>query len=145
VAELVRVRVAARRTDHVRHLHKYTAGQLPEPRRFYFRNSLDQLVGRPAGNLAEFHTQLAHCDPDVIDHHARRQDFSRWIATTLGDRETASIVEGIERHLAGSDPASPDPNQARAQILAAIERRYGDEDAPLAPRRDAVRLGAGCS
>jgi hypothetical protein len=132
-AEVVRVRIAARQTDHVRHLHKYTAGQLPESRRFYFRNALDQTVGRPAANLAEFHTQLAHCDPDVIDHHARRQDFSRWIATTLGDQETASIVEAIERHLARSDSASPDPNQARTQILAAIERRYGDKDAPLAP------------
>jgi hydroxymethylpyrimidine pyrophosphatase-like HAD family hydrolase len=133
LAEVVRVRIATRRTDHVRHLHKYTAGQLPESRRFYFRNALDQPVGRPAGNMAEFHTQIAHCDPSVIDHHARHGDFSRWIATTLGDRDTASAVEAIEQSLTLRDSATPDASQARVEILAAIERRYGDKDAPGAP------------
>lgn len=128
-----RVTVSTRRTGHVRHLHKYAEGQLAEGRRFYFRNSRDQLVGVPAGNLEEFHSQILACEPDVIEHHALAHDFSRWIRDVLLDEEAASAVEAAERQVALDTPAAP--AVGRAQILAAVERRYGALSAARPPSR----------
>jgi hypothetical protein len=102
---------------------------LPDWRRFYFRNALDELSGSPAANIAEFHHEIARCDPDVIDHHARGHDFSRWIGAALGDEDTARAIEAIERTLALAGSSTPHIDRARALILEAIERRYGGDDA----------------
>ncbi|MEO8696925.1 MAG: HAD hydrolase family protein [Acidimicrobiales bacterium] len=127
---LKRVQTLVRRTGHVRHWHKYTAGLLPESRRFYFRNANDDTVGEPAANIAEFHRELCRCSPDVLAHHALGRDFSRWIGLALGDAQTAEAVEAIEARIGemhgGHDRVAIESE--RGAILAALERHYVGED-----------------
>ena len=57
--------------------------------------------GRPFGTLArtlkEFVTTLARLPADSIEGHARRSDFSRWIADVFGDQPLAAEIRKIER------------------------------------------------
>ena len=131
---LALVHTLRRRTGHVRHWHKYTAGVLPEARRFYFRNANDELVGIPAANLAEFHRELCRCGADVIEHHALGHDFSRWIGLALADRQAAEAVEAIESRLASTGGDTTQIEAARGEILAALEQRYVGEDLRLCLR-----------
>jgi hydroxymethylpyrimidine pyrophosphatase-like HAD family hydrolase len=138
--ELMRVQTFVRRTGHVRHRHKYTAGLLPESRRFYFRNANDDAVGEPAANIAEFHRELCRCSRDVIEHHALGRDFSRWIGLALGDEKTAAAVEAIEARITelhgGHDRVGLESE--RGAILAALERHYVGEDLRPCPTDDSA-------
>lgn len=136
--ELAQVQTLARRTEHVRHWHKYTAGLLPEARRFYFRNANDEPVGEPAANVAEFHRELCRCGPDVIAHHALGRDFSRWIGLALGDTQTAAAVDVIEARITATAPDRDDIESARSELLAALERHYVGEDLRPSPTDDAT-------
>ena len=114
-------RVAPRETVHIRHRHKYVAGLLPLHKRFrFYSGTYGQETGAVAGNLAEFHRELARCQHDVIRHHARCHDFSRWCAHVFADDELAAVVQRIE----DEEGASGDPEGARAAFLLEIEVRY---------------------
>lgn len=133
--EVTSVRVGRRRTAHVRHLHKYTAARLPPDRRFYFRDGADRPTGTPAANMAEFHREVAHCGPDVIEHHAKSRDFSRWIAFALGDLEMAATIEAVETRAEENRPDHLTIETARNDILRAVEQRYiGDDLRPFSGR-----------
>ena len=116
----VAVAVHPRRSGHVRHWHKYIRGELPESLRFYFQPS-DGDRGRVAPNLREFHRHLAACPTAVVDAHARRHDFSRWIGEVLQDTELADVVAHAERRLRTDDQPA---EAVRDVIQLAIEGRY---------------------
>jgi hydroxymethylpyrimidine pyrophosphatase-like HAD family hydrolase len=110
----------ARRTAHVRHWHKYVAATLPWERRFHFRRNPDRATGAVAANLIEFHREISRCDPRVIGHHGRHGDFSRWIDGVLADQVLAQQFRNVEVDLR----ADGDPENARSDLLAALEARY---------------------
>jgi hypothetical protein len=118
--DLVAFTPRTRRTSHVRHWHRYTNSILDRHRQFYFHRAEDQPTGVVAANLTQFHQELAHCDPPIIDHHLRNGDFSRWISGVLRDPVLAAQFDTIER--AHHPPA--DPESARAELLTALENRY---------------------
>jgi len=69
--------------------------------------------------LKEFVSALANCPPGVLDGHARRGDFSRWIAGTFHDHQLASDVRKIEqRYRLGH---LDDVRQSLSQV---IQERY---------------------
>ncbi len=116
----VLVDLAERRTGHVRHWHKYATAELPVAKRFYFRRSSDEPTGRVAANVREFHRILGHCGDDVIDHHTRNHDFSRWALHVLQDATLAASLSASEdTHVATGDPPA-----TRRGLLRAIETRY---------------------
>src|ERR1700693_2410194 len=90
------LRVGRRTTSHVRHWHKYATVELPSPTRFYFRRGPTGGIAGVAGNLQEFHRELSHCDADVVLHHARSHDFSRWIQGVFRDSVLATTIATIE-------------------------------------------------
>ena len=112
--------VQARRSGHIRHWHKYIGGELPESLRFYFQPAGDDR-GRVAPNLREFHRHLAGCPAAVVDAHARRHDFSRWIGEVLQDTELADTVARAERRLRTDEQPA---EAVRDVIQLAIEGRY---------------------
>jgi hypothetical protein len=114
-----KVTLAPRETPHVRHRHKYVTHALAPDRRFYFRSSPDAPTGAQAGNLVEFHREIARCGAAVIVHHAARRDFSRWIDGVFADHELADGVRRIEE---GVQLETADA--ARDALLVAIETRY---------------------
>lgn len=87
---------------HIRHRHKYEAGQLPANRRFYFRTR-HGLTGRTAGNLSEFATEIANATAGVLRHHAPHNDFSRWLGDLWRDSAFIDAVRQIESAISDAD------------------------------------------
>lgn len=113
--------IAARHTGHVRHCHKYADVRLPKERRFYFRPTAGHTIP-PAGTMYEFRTALGHLDPQVLQYHLERGDFSRWLGDTIADTELAAQVAAWEDELAARRAA--DLQRIRRQLIHAIEERY---------------------
>lgn len=116
-----RFRPHRRDIGHVRHWHKYTAVPTAEGLRFAFRSSGGP-TGRSAGHLAEFDSELRAASDDVVGHHARHGDFSRWIDQVFRDRVLSSSVAEVEARLRAGSAAA----RARSEILRALEARYLD-------------------
>lgn len=116
------VRVAARATDHFRHDHKYGAHGTGTERRFWFRALPDRLTGATAANLGELETELAHCDRDVLRHHAPRHDLSRWVAEVFLDQELAGRIRAAENGIGQDSPAAI-VEAGRLTMLAALRFR----------------------
>lgn len=108
--------VHRRSSGHVRHWHKYVDGELPASLRFYFTAS-----HRVAGNLREFHRQLASCSDITLATHARRNDFSRWVGLVIQDEDLAGSIEATEHRLRDGKIA---PDTLRHAVQRSIEVRY---------------------
>jgi hypothetical protein len=94
--KLRRISLLPRLTTHVRHRSKYFEVPIPPGREFVF--SAD---GRPLGprcrTFKEFITALGDIPGGVLDGHARRGDFSRWIADVFHDHPLASDLRKLEQ------------------------------------------------
>jgi hypothetical protein len=112
------LKIDRRRTEHVRHLRKYTGQQLPDSRRFFFQGA----GLAPAGNLVEFQRALRQLPPEVLTHHAGRHDFSRWIAGVLQDPTLAKNIAEIEYDFVAR--AATNTERARSALSRAITSRY---------------------
>jgi hydroxymethylpyrimidine pyrophosphatase-like HAD family hydrolase/anti-sigma regulatory factor (Ser/Thr protein kinase) len=111
--------VSSRRSPHVRHQHKYAEGSVPSDRRFVFRDDQGAVAAR-AANVHEFAAALRQASPQVIAHHMRGGDFTRWIHDVLGDAALAQLVHAVERSVAGGG----DAHTSRNTVVALVERRY---------------------
>lgn len=118
--------VGARRTEHRRHWHKYAAAALPPERAFEFRRPDGRVTDR-ATDLVAFVGGLESAAPDVLAHHLRHGDFSRWMTGALQDRGLSAAVAAVERELLVRQAA--EVLRARDAIVAAVESRYLREKA----------------
>ncbi|MBX6330328.1 MAG: hypothetical protein IRY91_00625, partial [Gemmatimonadaceae bacterium] len=112
---------AARATAHVRHWHKYTAGQLPVHRRFYFRDP-GGLTGRTAGNIPELRDELRRASWATLRHHAAGHELSRWLGDLTADPTTRAAIEAIEDAISAC-PDSTCAEPLRARLVTAIEEQ----------------------
>jgi hydroxymethylpyrimidine pyrophosphatase-like HAD family hydrolase len=111
-----RVRVARRRVQHRRHVRKYTEGELPPDRSFFFRGPAGALNLR-AANLTRFVELAEGLDEATWAHHLARKEYSRWLREMIKDPELASEIAALET--AGDSPAD-----SRRRVLDAIRLRY---------------------
>jgi phosphoglycolate phosphatase (TIGR01487 family) len=119
------IRLRARRTNHVRHWHKYAKASLPEEKRFRFRGAGSVDTGHEAANLYEFHHILRQAATDVVLHHCRHRDFSRWTLSALQDlilSQRLGETEALADELHTDDKTTGD--LMRQRLLADIEKRY---------------------
>jgi hydroxymethylpyrimidine pyrophosphatase-like HAD family hydrolase len=93
---LARFRLLPRLTTHVRHKSKYVDVQLIEGRGFVFTDS-GRPVATPVRTLKEFVCALETLPLTVLEEHARRGDFSRWIADVFHDHVLASAIRKVEQ------------------------------------------------
>ena len=93
---LRRFKLSPRLTVHVRHKAKYVDLQLIEGQGFVFMDN-NKAVGPPARTLKEFVSSLKTLPLPVIEAHARRGDFSQWIADVFHDHVLASDVRKVEQ------------------------------------------------
>jgi hypothetical protein len=84
-----------RETAHIRHLAKYADARVSADWRFIFRGLDGREVGS-AESLTDFLQALERIDPAVLDRHARRGDFSRWVRDVFSDRELARWLRKAE-------------------------------------------------
>jgi hypothetical protein len=111
------IRLAPRRTPHVRHRTKYLDVPVPEEKAFVFAGP--EGTRRRARTLKELATILTSAPASLLDGHLGRSDFSRWISDVFGDRVLASqIARAEERYRLGE---MPDANDALATL---INERY---------------------
>jgi hydroxymethylpyrimidine pyrophosphatase-like HAD family hydrolase len=111
------MRIAPSKLDRKRHQRKYTEGELPQERSFYFRGPEGKLNLR-AQNLMLF-MQIGDGVDDVTwVHHLKQGDYSRWFRERIKDDGLAEEARLIERQ-----PNLP-PSESRRLIRAAIEKQY---------------------
>jgi hypothetical protein len=89
-------RLLPRMTPHVRHRSKYFDLQLSAGHEFVFTEN-GKMAGLPARSLKQFVDLVANKSHACLDGHARRGDFSRWIAGTFHDNRLASDVRKVEQ------------------------------------------------
>ncbi len=126
----LKFRLFPRLTSHVRHKAKYLDVQLLAEQGFWFTNGAGVAAG-PARSLKSFLKQLGTVPPHILAGHARRGDFSRWIAGVFHDHALASEIRKVEqRFRLGHIHDLPEP------IAKLVQERYefspgglGDEQA----------------
>jgi hypothetical protein len=94
--QLQRFRLQPRLTKHVRHMEKYFDLDVVAGQEFQFTEN-GKPMGSPARSLKEFGALLQDHPANSIADHARRGDFSRWIADVFHDYHLASQVRKIEQ------------------------------------------------
>jgi hypothetical protein len=100
-----------------RHARKYSEGELGEDRSFYFRGP-DGALSLRAQNLSLFLQIAAGVDDRTWLHHLQAGDYSAWIRDAIKDEDLADEVAAVE------GDRGLDPNDSRARIKEAVDRRY---------------------
>jgi hypothetical protein len=116
VPRAVRFRVSRRRSQHRRHLRKYTEGELPPGRSFFFRGPTASLNLR-AANLVRFVELAEGVDEATWAFHLARGEYSAWVREMIKDPELAAEIAAVEQ--AGLRPAD-----SRVRILELLRHRY---------------------
>jgi hydroxymethylpyrimidine pyrophosphatase-like HAD family hydrolase len=111
------VRVPPNTVERRRHNRKYSEGELPPDRSFYFQGPEGKLKLR-AQNLILFLQLAEGVDDDTWLHHLTQGDYSDWFRTCIKDDVLASEAAEIERQ------PNPSADATRALIREALERRY---------------------
>lgn len=111
------LRVEPSRTERRRHLRKYSEGELPEDRSFYFRGAEGKLNLR-AHNLILFMDLADGVDDDTWLFHLRRGEISRWLRHGIKDETLAAKAAAIE-----SDQQL-DAGASRRKMRELIEATY---------------------
>jgi hypothetical protein len=103
--------------ERLRHVRKYSEGELGPDRSFFFRGPEGKLNLR-ARNLTAFVQIAEGVDDETWMHHLRRADYSRWLHEAIKDDTLAEAVAAVE--------AAPDesPASSRHRVKALIEERY---------------------
>ena len=94
--KLRRFTLLPRLTPHARHKTKYFDVQLAGGQEFVFTDH-GKAVGPAARSLKQFLALLASTPVASVGEHARRGDFSRWIANVFHDNRLASDVRKLEQ------------------------------------------------
>ena len=111
---------APRQTLHVRHRAKYVDSLVPPGQEFLFRRP-DGQVGGVADSLQSFCRVVAIAPDDVLAHHARHGDFSRWVNDVFGDAELARQLRKAEARWRRGELS-----ELRRVVDALVIARYGD-------------------
>src|SRR5256886_2288126 len=115
-ARAQRFRVAKRRVQHRRHVRKYTEGELPPDRPFYFRGPAGALNLR-AANLVRFVELAEGVDEPTWAWHLGQHDYSTWARQQIKDDELAGALAAVET-------ADLPPPESRRRELDEIRARY---------------------
>jgi hypothetical protein len=97
-------------------VRKYTEGELPPDRSFFFRGPAGALNLR-AANLTRFVELAEGVDEATWAHHLGRGDYSAWMREMIKDPELATEIATLER-------AAAAPAESRRRVLDAIRARY---------------------
>jgi hydroxymethylpyrimidine pyrophosphatase-like HAD family hydrolase len=113
---------AQRRTQHVRHRRKYADSRVAAPERFFFRRPDGTVVGA-AESLGAFAAALPSAPDEVLAHHARHGDYSRWVRDVFSDRLLGRQLRKLEARWGRGEV-----RDLRAALQGLIALRYGTEE-----------------
>ena len=106
-------------TTHFRHREKCFELDVVSAEEFVFTEN-GKPIGAPARSLRQFAALLQGQTANSLGDHARRGDFSRWIATEFHDYRLASDVRKVEQQYRLNDLSD-----VRQPIVALILGEYG--------------------
>ena len=129
--QLQRFKLLPRLTTHVRHRAKYFDFEVVSGQEFVFTEH-GKPIGSPARSLKQFAALLQGYSATAISDHARRGDFSRWIANVFHDHSLASDIRKIEQRYRVNHLSD-----VRQSITALILARYGSSADTRQPVRGA--------
>jgi hypothetical protein len=72
--------------------------------------------------MADLHHEIGRVEPEVLHHHARNRDFSRWTNEVIRDHELAGRLRLAEESLARDGAATTE--EGRRLLLQVIETHY---------------------
>jgi hypothetical protein len=124
---LRRFKLLPRLTSHVRHRAKYFDFEVISGQEFVFTEH-GKASGSPARSLKQFAMLLQGYPASAVGDHARRGDFSRWIANVFCDHSLASDIRKIEQRYRVNHLSD-----VRQPITALILARYGSSAGTLQP------------
>jgi hydroxymethylpyrimidine pyrophosphatase-like HAD family hydrolase len=113
-----RFQVARRRTEHRRHVRKYSGGDLGPEYSFYFRGPQKRLNLR-AFNVTVFCEMARGVDAETWRYHLARGEISHWFRRHIKDPDLADAIRPIE-----SRAEARPPEETRRQVLDLVESRY---------------------
>lgn len=64
---------------------------------FYFNNSVGDYTGHKAHSLKEFEVELCKVDYKSLEFHLFREDFEKWLRSTLKEETLANKVEALRK------------------------------------------------
>ena len=91
---------------------------VPFEKGFHFTKPDGAYTGITAVSLSEFEAKLQTINVDSIEFHFRRQDFQKWINSTLGDEELATRISQIKPSFNGE--------QLRKELQRTVQKRLSD-------------------
>ncbi|HEU5195290.1 MAG TPA: HAD family hydrolase [Methylomirabilota bacterium] len=113
---VARFRAGKRRVSHRRHIRKYTEGELPPDRSFFFRGPTGALNLR-AANLTRFVELAEGVDEATWQHHFQQGDYSVWLRDMIKDPDLAAEVATLERSGLAAE-------ESRPQVLERVRQKY---------------------
>jgi len=92
-------------------------GKLPREKAFYFFTSIGNYTGESAASLEEFLEKIKGVSIKSLEFHLYREDFEKWIAQTLEDKELAQEIQNLRSmNLTGDN--------LRDQLYLTVSKRY---------------------
>jgi hypothetical protein len=92
-------------------------GKLPRDKAFYFFTSIGNYTGESAASLEEFLEKVRKISLKSLEFHLYREDFEKWIAQTLEDKELAQEIQNLRNmNLTGEN--------LREQLCLTVSKRY---------------------
>ena len=70
---------------------------------FYFFTDIGQYTNRCSACLADFCNAVQIIDVKSVEFHFKRGDFAKWIRESLGDKELANEIEGVNKTIRGEE------------------------------------------
>jgi hypothetical protein len=68
---------------------------VPKEEAFYFFTSIGNYTGQSATSLDEFLEKIKDVNVKSLEFHLYREDFERWVATTVGDTNLAEEIKDL--------------------------------------------------
>ena len=124
------MKVLPSRSQRRRHRRKYSEGELPPDRSFYFQGKNKKLNLR-AQNLISFLQLGDGVDDATWLYHLKRHDFSGWFRNQIKDTALADAVAAIENS-AGEKANAQEISELKGKIRQAVEKDYTLPAKPLA-------------
>lgn len=77
------------------------ARTVPRHEGFHFFRELGDSTGKVAISLADFVDKMRNVDIRSVNFHFKRQDFSKWIMSIIGDAELSRRISRIRKEAHG--------------------------------------------
>ena len=89
---------------------------VPREKAFYFFTSVGNYTGMSAASLKEFMDRVNDVNVKSLEFHLLREDFEKWVASTLGDARLAEDIKILKmQKVAG--------NALRDRLYFVVSRR----------------------